>query len=341
MEATPPRPGRSLAALGADAARPSRDRGRGFHPARRARHAPGAGRRAGPLHGSFRRGRLRDARLNAAGEEDSPRGDQARDRLAERQHAFAADPAPAAAPPLPAFGAIVAEDFPPPARWPCRARPRRPSWPMADPRPRPVRPPRPRRPMPGLRPHAQPAAQPDLHGRRGPARPWPAPAERSTSAALARTELLQIASLPRAARRRPSGGRRSGRPALGVRHAVHDASGTRRRPVRDQPRRRQIRREERPTPLGLTWRARFSLDVEPMGPVHAQVALTGDRAQRVAVGRAPVSIMARLRTRREAPQQRPARGRPGARTGLPHRPAARARPQRPDRFLDRPCGRAT
>jgi hypothetical protein len=26
------------------------------------------------------------------------------------------------------------------------------------------------------------------------------------------------------------------------------------------------------------WRARFSLDIEPIGPVHAQVALMGERA---------------------------------------------------------------
>jgi hypothetical protein len=31
-------------------------------------------------------------------------------------------------------------------------------------------------------------------------------------------------------------------------------------------------------PLARVWRARFSLDVEPMGPVHAMVALTGARA---------------------------------------------------------------
>jgi hypothetical protein len=31
-------------------------------------------------------------------------------------------------------------------------------------------------------------------------------------------------------------------------------------------------------PTGPVWRARFSLDVEPIGPVHAQVALLGERA---------------------------------------------------------------
>ena len=31
-------------------------------------------------------------------------------------------------------------------------------------------------------------------------------------------------------------------------------------------------------PQARTWRARFSLDVEPMGPVHALIALSGARA---------------------------------------------------------------
>jgi hypothetical protein len=30
-------------------------------------------------------------------------------------------------------------------------------------------------------------------------------------------------------------------------------------------------------PQARVWRARFSLDVEPMGPVHAMIALTGAR----------------------------------------------------------------
>jgi hypothetical protein len=47
--------------------------------------------------------------------------------------------------------------------------------------------------------------------------------------------------------------------------------------------------------MGRTWRARFSLDVEPMGPVHAQVALTGDRA-RVSLWAERPAAMARLRT---------------------------------------------
>ena len=45
-------------------------------------------------------------------------------------------------------------------------------------------------------------------------------------------------------------------------------------------------------------RARFSLDVEPMGPVHAQVALTGDRA-RVSLWAERPMAMARLRAGEE------------------------------------------
>ena len=112
-----------------------------------------------------------------------------------------------------------------------------------------------------------------------------------TNAALARTELLQIASLPEA-------------PAAG-------------RPVDDQTQRWvfdmpfmtpqgpaaaqfEISRDgggsggEGGRALGRTWRARFSLDVEPMGPVHALVALTGDRA-RVSLWAERPASMARLR----------------------------------------------
>jgi hypothetical protein len=32
------------------------------------------------------------------------------------------------------------------------------------------------------------------------------------------------------------------------------------------------------TEAAPTWRARFSIDIEPLGPVHAQVAVTGARA---------------------------------------------------------------
>ena len=50
--------------------------------------------------------------------------------------------------------------------------------------------------------------------------------------------------------------------------------GTGDRAVRGEPRRQ---RRQSPTARRATWRARFSLDVEPMGPVHALVALAGAR----------------------------------------------------------------
>jgi hypothetical protein len=198
-------------------------------------------------------------------------------------------PRPAAPPPLPAFGAIVADDFPP---LPLMT-PRPPSaaamaygGPEVAPGPPSQTPP----PYAGAPTHAQPAAHAGLPAGADPH----AIGQRlltETSAALARTELLQIASLPEAA-----------------------AAG---RPVDDQPQRWvfdmpfmtpqgpaaaqfEISRDgggsggEGGRALGRTWRARFSLDVEPMGPGHAPVAQTRDRA-RVSLWAERPSSMARLR----------------------------------------------
>lgn len=196
-------------------------------------------------------------------------------------------------PPLPAFGAIVAEDFPPNAL----AAPRAASaaamaygGPEVTSGPPSQTPP----PYAGAPTHAQAAAQPGLPPGAGPH----AVAQRllaETSAALARTELLQIASLPE----QPAPGR-----------PVDDHA---QRWVFDMPfmtpqgpaaAQFEISRDgggsggEGGHALGRTWRARFTLDVEPMGPVHAQVALTGDRA-RVSLWAERPSAMARLRTGEE------------------------------------------
>jgi hypothetical protein len=110
-------------------------------------------------------------------------------------------------------------------------------------------------------------------------------------AALARTELLQVASLP---------------DAVAPGRAQEDAPA---RWLFDMPfmtpqgpavAQFEISRDaggggdagERAT--GRTWRARFSLDVEPMGPIHAQIALSGDRA-RVSLWAERPDGMARLR----------------------------------------------
>ena len=198
-------------------------------------------------------------------------------------------PRPAAPPPLPAFGAIVADDFPPLPL----STPRAPSaavmaygGPEVAPGPPSQTPP----PYAGAPTHAQAAAHAGLAAGADPH----ALGQRlltETSAALARTELLQIASLPE--------GPAAGRP-------VDDQT---QRWVFDMPfmtpqgpaaAQFEISRDgggsggEGGRASGRTWRARFSLDVEPMGPVHAQVALTGDRA-RVSLWAERPSSMARLR----------------------------------------------
>jgi hypothetical protein len=197
------------------------------------------------------------------------------------------------APPLPAFGAIVAEDFQAPSLTTPLATPQAPSaaalaygGPEIGSGPPSQTPP----PYAGAPTHAQAAAQPGLPA----GSDAHAVAQRllsETSAALARTELLQIASLPDA---QPAG------------RAVEDQAA---RWVFDMPfmtpqgpaaAQFEISRDgggsggEGGRALGRTWRARFSLDVEPMGPVHAQVALTGDRA-RVSLWAERPASMARLR----------------------------------------------
>ncbi|KQY91948.1 hypothetical protein ASD21_16800 [Caulobacter sp. Root1455] len=198
-------------------------------------------------------------------------------------------PAPPQPPPLPAFGAIVAEDFPPTLL----AMPRAASAAMAygGPEAAPAPPSQTPPPYAGAPTHAQAAAQPGLPTGAGPH----AVAQRllaETGAALARTELLQIASLPE-----PSA---AGRPVEdhGQRWVFDMPFMTPQGPAAAQF---EISRDgggsggEGGRAMGRTWRARFSLDVEPMGPVHAQVALTGDRA-RVSLWAERPAAMARLRT---------------------------------------------
>ena len=197
---------------------------------------------------------------------------------------------PAEPPPLPAFGAIVADDFPslplmtraPPAAAMAYVGPEVASGPPSQTPP----------PYAGAPTHAQPAAQPglaagaDAHaiGHR---------LLTETGAALARTELLQIASLPEPLA--------AGRPAeASAQRWVFDMPFmTPQGPAAAQF---EISRDgggggsggEGGPALGRTWRARFSLDVEPMGPVHVQVALTGDLA-RVSLWAERPASMARLR----------------------------------------------
>lgn len=209
------------------------------------------------------------------------------------QRAMTPPPMARLEPPLPAFGAIVEGDL---------ALPLGP--PLATPRPMQAAlagaygaavqhtpsgvPP----PYPGAPTHAQAAAQsnlplgadPRLIGQR---------LLSESGAALARTELLQIASLPDPA---PAIGRPVEDP--GARWVFDMPFQTPQGPAVAQF---EISRdgggsggEGGGRGSGRTWRARFSLDVEPMGPVHAQVALTGDTA-RVSLWAERPASMARLR----------------------------------------------
>jgi hypothetical protein len=91
-----------------------------------------------------------------------------------------------------------------------------------------------------------------------------------TDGALARTTLLQAASLPdqpQAAQRADAGQRWSFEVPFATPQGTAVAQF-------------EVSRDAHPSKAdaqGRTWRARFSLDVEPMGPVHAMVTLSGER----------------------------------------------------------------
>ena len=195
---------------------------------------------------------------------------------------------PAGTSPLPAFGAIVAEDFDAPLLTTPLATPRSPQTSVAGayggaPASTASQAPP---PYAGAPTHAQPAAQSSLAAD---AEPHVIGQRLLTEAgaALARTELLQIASLPDAQAAQDHGARwvfdmpfmTPQGPAAAQFEISRDGGGG--------------GSGEGGSQLGRTWRARFSLDVEPMGPVHAQVALTGDRA-RVSLWAERPASMARL-----------------------------------------------
>jgi hypothetical protein len=185
-------------------------------------------------------------------------------------------------------------------------------------------------PYRGAPPAAQPAAAPSIS-------PSMMPHEigkvllRETDAALARQTLLQAASLPDQA---------------GASPRAHDAAGPRwnfevpfATPQGSAVAQFEIARDGHHTPapgMKPAWRARFSLDVEPIGPVHAQIALTGTRAAVTLWAERP-DTSARLRD--SAPQLtdalRQAELEPGdvlVRVGSPPRPREGAPA---GRFLDR------
>jgi hypothetical protein len=150
---------------------------------------------------------------------------------------------------------------------------------------------------------------------------------RDSDAALARQTLLQAASLPD-----PS-------------DSAHAAASTARwafevpfaAPQGTAVAQFEIARDGRHAPaegIKAVWRARFSLDVEPIGPVHAQIALTGARAAvTLWAERADTSARLRDNAARLADALRQAELDPGevvVRSGAPPRAAATS-----GRFLDR------
>jgi hypothetical protein len=126
-------------------------------------------------------------------------------------------------------------------------------------------------PYRGAPPSAQPAAPPSLPPDASPR----AMAQRllaETDAALARHTLLQVASLPEAGKAAaPPAAQRGAQWAFEIPFAVGPGSAIAQF---------EISRDGRGTApdRNSVWRVRFSLDVEPMGPVHALIAVTGERA---------------------------------------------------------------
>jgi hypothetical protein len=93
-----------------------------------------------------------------------------------------------------------------------------------------------------------------------------------TDGAIARQTLLQAASLPDHPMASPHGDASGPRWLFEVPFATPQGTAVAQF---------EIAREGRHAPaqgMKAVWRARFSLDIEPIGPVHAQVALTGARA---------------------------------------------------------------
>lgn len=92
---------------------------------------------------------------------------------------------------------------------------------------------------------------------------------KATDGALARQTLLQIASLPDDSTHRAEQGPRL---TLDIPLALPQGTGVAQLRIEQEPSRR-----EGPD-IRPVWRAQFSIDVEPIGPVHAAIALFGDRA---------------------------------------------------------------
>ena len=139
-----------------------------------------------------------------------------------------------------------------------------------------------------------------------------------TNGAIARQTLLQAASLPDHAPPSPHADTSGPRWLFEVPFATPQGTAVAQFEIaRDG-------RNARPEGIKPAWRARFSLDVEPIGPVHAQVALTGARATvTLWAERADTSSQLRDNAPRLADALRQAELEPGellVRFGTPPRP---------------------
>ena len=134
-----------------------------------------------------------------------------------------------------------------------------------------VRTPTPPPPFRGGLPSPQPVAQASIT----PNTPLPALAHRlleSTDAAIARQTLLQVASLPE---RVDTAGQRTDQAASHWNFEIPFAT-----PQGTAMAQFEISRDgggSEAEASGRVWRARFSLNVEPAGPVHALISLSGER----------------------------------------------------------------
>jgi hypothetical protein len=149
-----------------------------------------------------------------------------------------------------------------------------------------------------------------------------------TDAALARQTLLQVASLPDAG---SLDAPRDTAPRWTFEVPFATSQGTGVVPF-------EISRDGRtfePQAQGAAWRARFSLDLEPMGPVHALVTLTGERASvTLWAERAPTASQLNENARLLGDALRAAELQPSElsfRVGSPRATTAAA----PGRFMDR------
>jgi hypothetical protein len=120
---------------------------------------------------------------------------------------------------------------------------------------------------------ARPSAQPEGRATLPPYAPAVDVAQRllaETDGALARQTLLQLASLPESGGG-PHGAERAAQWAFEIPIAVGPGSAIAQFEIT-----RDGHAAGAPGPT--VWRVRFSLDVEPMGPIHALIAVAGERA---------------------------------------------------------------